>query len=457
MHDVSPHAATARTPPHRAPRSYPRHDGATGHADSAHDVSPHAATACTPPHRAPRSHPRHDGATGHVTRCTPYRHTPRPHARPSPHRAPHSYPRHDGATGHATRRTPYRRTLRPHAHLPTAPHTATRVTTVAQATRLGTRRIATRLDRTHTSPPRLTQLPAIRRWHMPRDSVHDVSPHAAVARQGRLGLLCAPRTAVALHGCSCVATADHEALVALRICCTRRVRKSSGPRRAAAEHDTSPLRAGCCSRSHRAEGTGTDSSGHLRETQGRGRSPQIMSPRTVTPQAVRAVTELRPQVRMHGHLREMRGRSRPPQIMSPRTVTPQAVRAVTEPRRRCGCMVTSVRRRAVAVRRRACPRELWRHRAVRAVAELRRQARMHGHLREMQGCSRPPQIMSPRTVTPRAVRAVTELRRRCGMHGHLREMQGRSDTLVPMGLARDVTSARRRAVAVRRRSCHREP
>ena len=257
VHDGSPHAATARTPPHRAPRSYPRHDGATGHADSAHDVSPHAATACTPPHRAPRSHPRHDGATGHVTRCTPYRHTPRPHARPSPHRAPHSYPRHDGATGHATRRTPYRRTLRPHAHLPTAPHTATRVTTVAQATRLGTRRIATRLDRTHTSPPRLTQLPAIRRWHMPRDSVHDVSPHAAVARQGRLGLLCAPRTAVALHGCSCVATADHEALVALRICCTRRVRKSSGPRRAAAEHDTPPLRAGCRSRGHRVEDTGT--------------------------------------------------------------------------------------------------------------------------------------------------------------------------------------------------------
>jgi hypothetical protein len=54
--------------------------------------------------------------------------------------------------------------------------------------------------------------------------------------------------------------------------------------------------------------------------------------------------------------------------------------------------------RATPSRRRACPRELWRHRAVRAVAELRRQVRMHGHLRGLQGHSRPPQSMSPRTV-----------------------------------------------------------
>jgi len=37
-----------------------------------------------------------------------------------------------------------------------------------------------------------------------------------------------------------IAVAPDRALVALRICCTLRVRKSSGPRRAAAEHDTSP-------------------------------------------------------------------------------------------------------------------------------------------------------------------------------------------------------------------------
>ena len=75
-------------------------------------------------------------------------------ARTHPHRAPHSYPRHDDATGHTHRRMTYRHTPRPHAHPSTTPHTATRATPVPHAARIGARRIATRLDRTHPPPPR---------------------------------------------------------------------------------------------------------------------------------------------------------------------------------------------------------------------------------------------------------------------------------------------------------------
>jgi|LSQX01.3.fsa_nt_gb hypothetical protein len=147
-----------------------------------------------------------------------------------PHCATHSYPRHDGATRHAHRCMTHRHTPRPH-------------------------------DRTPL--PRHTQLPAPRRRHRPRASVHDASPHAATARfapashahtrrthsrshhRGRLGLLCtgkcAPTLAVHSSGVSwtevAAATSVHEELVA-RGFATRSVRKSAGTRRAAAEHVT---------------------------------------------------------------------------------------------------------------------------------------------------------------------------------------------------------------------------
>ena len=61
---------------------------------------------------------------------------------------------------------------RPHEHLPTAPHTATRDTPVPHATRIGAWR-RPRASTACTSPPRPTQLPAIRQRHRPHVSVHD--------------------------------------------------------------------------------------------------------------------------------------------------------------------------------------------------------------------------------------------------------------------------------------------
>ena len=132
---------------------------------------------------------------------TPGSLTPRTHA---PHRAPHSYPRHDGATCRTDRRTPYRHTLRPHARPPTAPRTATHATTLPHAARIGARCIAARCD-CATGAAR----PAV------RDAHSSGASWAAVARQ----LLPMRRWWPCGFG-------------------TRRVRKSSGPRRAAAEHVT---------------------------------------------------------------------------------------------------------------------------------------------------------------------------------------------------------------------------
>jgi len=198
----------ARTPPHLAPRSYPRHDSGTCHATRCmayrHTLRLHARLL---PHRAPCSYPRYDGGTCRATRCIADRHTlrlrhgpppPRPTLLPAirrwhrprdsahavsphaavatrllPHRAPRSYLRYDGGTCRATRCMAYRHTLRLHARLPpTAPHAATRDTTVPHATRLGAWRIATRCGCMHGSPPHPTPLPASRRWHRPRGSVH---------------------------------------------------------------------------------------------------------------------------------------------------------------------------------------------------------------------------------------------------------------------------------------------
>ncbi len=71
------------------------------------------STEVHPPHRAPRSYPRHGGATRLTLRCMTYRHTPRPHDR-TPHRALHSYPRHGGATRRALRCMTHRHTPRLH-------------------------------------------------------------------------------------------------------------------------------------------------------------------------------------------------------------------------------------------------------------------------------------------------------------------------------------------------------
>ena len=137
-------------------------------------------------------------------------HTPRPHAHP--HRASHSYPRYHGATCRTYRcMTQATRLDRMHTSSRSYPR-------YAGATRRTYRCMAqaTRLDRTIAA-----------RQAMRTPGSHTLRSH----HRRRLGLLCAARTAVALP-------AVQEALVALRICRTRRVRKSSGPRRAAAERDT---------------------------------------------------------------------------------------------------------------------------------------------------------------------------------------------------------------------------
>ena len=176
-HTSRPHART--TPPHHASTGYahtalhaatPRHGGATGHTQiDARRIATRPDRTLTSrtgyahtslPHRASLSYPRHDGATGHATRRTPYRHTPRPHAHLATGHA-HTTPLHRAppprrATGHATRRTPYRHTPRPH-------------------------------DRVSTS------------------HAHTRRPHAAVARRGRLGLLC---TASVSPHLPCIAVAQ---------------------------------------------------------------------------------------------------------------------------------------------------------------------------------------------------------------------------------------------------------
>ena len=227
---------------------------------SAHAVSPHASTARTPLHRAPHSYPRYAGATCLTYRRMPYRHTPRPHLHAPPprltqlpairrchmphtsahavsphastartplHRAPHSYLRCAGATCHTRRRMTCRRTPRPHAHAP---------------------------------PPRPTQLPAIRRCHMPRASAHDVSPRASTARTSPprpTQLPAIRRCHQRFLACSCAATAGQEALVARWIWHAPRA-QIRGPRRAAAERDTANRDARCRARGRRVEAAGMD-------------------------------------------------------------------------------------------------------------------------------------------------------------------------------------------------------
>jgi|LSQX01.2.fsa_nt_gb hypothetical protein len=104
------------------------------------------AVNISPPgrHRAPRSYPRRDGATCHTPRCMTHRRTPRPHDRPHispPHPAQLSPPR-------------------PH-HMP---H-------VSVHDRIATR--PRPHERPHTSPPRAAQLPAPQLRHRPHASVHD--------------------------------------------------------------------------------------------------------------------------------------------------------------------------------------------------------------------------------------------------------------------------------------------
>ena len=74
-HSPRPHARLS-TAPHAVPRDTPVTQAIRR---SAHAVAPLAATACTPLHRAPHSYPRYAGATCRLRRCMPYRHAPRPH------------------------------------------------------------------------------------------------------------------------------------------------------------------------------------------------------------------------------------------------------------------------------------------------------------------------------------------------------------------------------------------
>jgi len=142
----------SRTPP---PRTATR-DTTTPHAARIDAWRrPYAATACQLLTQLPA-----------IRRCHMPRvsvhgagHTPRPHAHP--HRASHSYPRYHGATC---------RTYR----------------CMTQATRR---------DRTHTSPPRPAQLPAIRRCHMPRPhdrthlptTLHTATRDTTVPHAARIG------------------------------------------------------------------------------------------------------------------------------------------------------------------------------------------------------------------------------------------------------------------------------
>ncbi len=98
-----------------------------------------------------------------------------PTARTHLHRAPHSYPRYHRATCRTRRRTPHRHSPRPHVHAP---------------------------------PPRPTQLPAIRRCHMPHASAHAVSPHAPTARTAPHR---APHSYPRYHPCHMPHTSAHDA------------------------------------------------------------------------------------------------------------------------------------------------------------------------------------------------------------------------------------------------------
>ena len=113
--------------------------------------------------------------------------------------------------------------LRGHCRLRTPPPRLTQLPAIRRRHRPRVSvhdRSAIRRDRTIAHlPPRLTQLPAIRRRHRPHASVHDrtdtrfdcITPSRHATRtpggralrshhRGRLGLLCAVRTAVAPHG-----------------------------------------------------------------------------------------------------------------------------------------------------------------------------------------------------------------------------------------------------------------
>ena len=128
---------------------------------SAHAVSPLASTARTHPHRAHRPHSLQGKRLQLRAMGEAICHMP------SPLWAKLSGP-------------PVRRGRDGRMHL--TPRTATRDTTVPHAIRIGARRIATRRDRTPPPPPRPTQLPAIRRCHMPHASTHAASPLASTAR-----------------------------------------------------------------------------------------------------------------------------------------------------------------------------------------------------------------------------------------------------------------------------------
>ena len=111
----------------------------------------------------------------------------------------------------------------------------------------------------------------------------------------------------------------------------------------------------------------------VRKSAGHAEPPQSVIPRTVTPGAVRAVAESRPQVWMHGHLREAQGRGRMPWAL--RTSVLSVWRATVrddagEVCRRplvicvCGCGLAACmrgwdgdERGATPSRRRACHRE----------------------------------------------------------------------------------------------------
>jgi hypothetical protein len=153
---TSPPARPARTAPlHRASHSYLRYDGATGHTrQRTHGPPPPRPTQLPAIRRRHRPHahaPRTPTSSAPASPMLTSSRTRTHHARPLLHHAAHSYLRYDGDTGHTRQRT-------------------------------------------HGSPPpRLAQLPAIRRCHRPHVSAHGVGRTVTCARlqvAGYLGHLC---------------------------------------------------------------------------------------------------------------------------------------------------------------------------------------------------------------------------------------------------------------------------
>ena len=247
------------------PRVYPRPGGATRRGC----MSAPPGYSATPPYPLPRVAPYRVARVTHASRWVP---------RPSREAKQTQSCAHVGAdSGWKLRRL---RTCGLHTRRATP-----RPSYAIEETRRGCTtpsRHATRTPRGLTSrphdrtppPPCLTQLPAPRRRHRPHVSVHDAGhtlrPHdrgsasrahtqrtrSAIALRGRLGLLCAPRKAVALPGLELRGNSSPGDAGGPRICHAQRaqIHRATPSRRRACHHEPWPR---CRARGHRTEAAGT--------------------------------------------------------------------------------------------------------------------------------------------------------------------------------------------------------